>query len=210
MQIHCRVRELLQVVMHAEIASETDRFNLEDIAGVVADKLVRRHPHVFGESDASDTEAVLKQWDAIKRQEKGNQPVAYLKGVGEGLPALMTANKLQKKAAKVGFDWPDVASVLGKVREELAEVEEAMQSRDSAHVEEELGDLLFAVVNLARKHGMDAESLLVQGNNKFRARFDAMEMRLNEDGCSLDNANLERMDSVWNQIKAEDPSDTAT
>ena len=129
---------LLQVVMHAEIASETHRFTLEDIAGVVADKLVRRHPHVFGDSDAADTESVLQQWDAIKRQEKGNQPVAFLKGVGEGLPALMTATKLQKKAAKVGFDWPDAATVLSKVREELEEVEEAMQNGGAGHVEENL------------------------------------------------------------------------
>ncbi len=193
---------LLQTVMHAEIASETGRFALEDIASVVADKLVRRHPHVFGESDASDTDAVLKQWEAIKRQEKGDERAPYLKKVGEGLPALIQATKLQKKAAKVGFDWKEPRDVLGKVREELREVEQALDSQDRGAIEEEIGDLFFALVNLARKHGCDAESLLAQANDKFRDRFHRMESHLQAAGESLEDTDIERMDAVWNQMKA--------
>lgn len=192
---------LLQVVMHAEIASETDRFALEDIARVVGDKLIRRHPHVFGESDASDTESVLKQWEAIKRKEKGATHEPYLKGVGEGLPALMTATKLQKKAAKVGFDWPEPEAVLAKVREELDELEEASARHDPAAIEEELGDLFFSLVNFARKRGLDSEAVLAAANDKFRRRFHQMEIHLATGNASLEEASLDAMDHAWNAVK---------
>lgn len=198
---------LLQVVMHAEIASETDRFQWDDIARVVGDKLVRRHPHVFGDSDAEDTEAVLTQWEAIKRQEKGQtdggeRPDPYLKDVGEGLTALMTAQKLQKKASKVGFDWPDAREVLEKVREETAELEEALVDGETAAVEEELGDLFFALVNLGRKQGLDCESALAAANEKFRDRFHAMEADLRDQGANLEEADLDTMERGWQRAKA--------
>lgn len=195
---------LLQVVMHAEIAAETDRFDLDSVAAVVADKLVRRHPHVFGNSDATDSDSVLQQWDAIKQQEKGGnseKPEPYLDGVGNGLPALMKATKIQKKAARVGFDWPSNAEVFAKIDEELEEVREAEQGRDRAHFEEEIGDLLFAVTNLARREGMDAESLLAAANEKFRRRFHEVERRLREEGIPLEKAGLEKMDAHWDAIK---------
>lgn len=192
---------LLQVVMHAEIAAESQRYTLEEIATVVAAKLVRRHPHVFGDSEAADTEAVLTQWEAIKRQEKGDEQAPYLKGAGEGLPALMTAHKLQKRAAKVGFDWPSSREVLEKVKEELAETEEALKSDDPAPLREEIGDLLFSVVNLARKAHLDSEDLLAAANEKFIARFGAMEHHLRESGVSLERATLEEMDAAWEHVK---------
>ena len=143
---------LLQVVFHAEIANETDRFDFEDVAKAISDKLVRRHPHVFGDSDVTDSEGVLRQWEEIKKQEKGASKSDYhIKRANDGLPSLMSARKLQKKAAEVGFDWPDQAQVVAKIHEELAEVEEALAENDRDHLGEEIGDLLFVVANLARK-----------------------------------------------------------
>ena len=195
---------LLQVVMHAEIASETDRFVLEDIARGVGDKLIRRHPHVFGDSDADDTEAVLRQWEAIKCQEKGNKPRPYLKDVGEGLPALMTATKLQKKAAKVGFDWDKPEEVFAKVTEEVGELEAALKEENPDHIAEEFGDLFFSLVNLARKHGLDSESILTDANEKFRRRFHSVEDQLRLKGQTLEDASISEMDAAWDQAKVSE------
>lgn len=192
---------LLQVVFHAELAEEAGRFRLEDVARGISDKLVRRHPHVFAASDASDTEAVLWQWDAIKRGEKGEEHQPYLHGVGKGLPGLIKATKLQKKAAKVGFDWPDEAGVLSKLREELAELEEALDGGDAESVADELGDLLFSAVNLARFRKLDPEALMSAANRKFEQRFAAMEKSLSEAGCSLEEASLEQMETAWQAAK---------
>src|SRR5213080_2893139 len=143
---------LLLVVMHAEIASETDRFNIDDVVRDISEKLIRRHPHVFGTSDARDSGAVLKQWESIKRDEKkGDQH--YLASLPGALPALMRAQKAQSKAARVNFDWAEVRDVVAKVEEELAELKNAISDADSKSIEDEIGDLLFAVVNLARKSG---------------------------------------------------------
>lgn len=191
---------LLQVVLHAEIASESQAFDLQDVAHAIAEKLVRRHPHVYGDSAADTTEAVLTQWDAIKRQEKGGAPLPYLQGVGQGLPALARAAKVSKKAAKVGFDWPDSAGVLAKIREELAEVE--AESPGSPARAEEIGDLLFAVANLARKEGLDPEILCAAANDKFVARFAAMEARLAAAGKPLGTVGLDAMEEAWIQSKA--------
>ena len=195
---------LLQVVMHAEIASETDRFQLEDVARVVGEKLIRRHPHVFGDQTAQDTEAVLKQWEAIKRQEKGqsaSSPTPYLKDVGEGLTALMTATKLQKKAAKVGFDWDEPQAVLAKVKEEIQELEAAQAQKAPEAIEEELGDLFFSLVNFSRQHGFDSEAVLARANEKFRDRFHHMESLLSEKKRSLEEASLDDMEAAWNEAK---------
>src|SRR2546423_6750955 len=142
---------LLLVVMHAQIASEDARFTMDEVAREIGDKLVRRHPHVFGESDARDTGAVLKQWDAIKRTEKNASDAPYFDGLTKALPALIRAQKVQTKAARVGFDWSEIAGVLAKVDEELKETKEAIASHDIEAIADEVGDLLFAVVNLARK-----------------------------------------------------------
>ena len=195
---------LLQAVLHAAIAEEAGTFSLDKMAHLLTEKLIRRHPHVFGDADAATSDAVLTQWDAIKRQEKGATKEPYLAGVGKGLPALMKAQKVQKKAARIGFDWPDAAPVLGKVREELAELEVAMQSGDAGQITDETGDVLFAVVNLARKLGIESEAALALATGKFTRRFTAMEDRLVADGKQLGKLTQQEMDVVWEQVKAEE------
>lgn len=192
---------LLQPVLHAEIASERGAFDLDQMAHGLCDKLIRRHPHVFGETTAETSAAVLNQWDAIKRQEKGTQHEGMLHGVGGGLPALMRGQKLQKKAARVGFDWPDATPVFDKIREETAELEAAVQSGDKRHIEEEIGDLFFSVVNLARKLGIESEAALAAANDKFVRRFHAMENKLHEQGKPLGKLSLAEMDKAWDAVK---------
>ena len=194
---------LLQVVFHSELAGEAGHFHLDDVARGISDKLVHRHPHVFASSDAATTDAVLAQWDVIKRAEKGDQEKPYLHGVGRGLPALPRAAKLQKKAAKVGFDWPDASGVIAKIREELVEVEQAMEGGSPHAIEEEFGDLLFSVVNLIRHRGADPELLLAAANTKFERRFEAMESVLKLDGITLAAAGLDTMESAWQRAKQE-------
>lgn len=192
---------LLQPVLHAEIAAETGRFDLDLMADRLSEKLIRRHPHVFGEAAVADSGEVLTQWDAIKRQEKGTQKEGHLHGTGAGLPALMRAQKLQKKAARIGFDWPDAAPVFAKIREEAEELEQAVASGERGAVEDEIGDLLFSVVNLARKLGVESEAALAAANEKFTRRFHAVEARLTAEGKALGEASLEEMDAVWEQVK---------
>ncbi len=194
---------LLQVVFHGELGSETGVFDLDRIAHGIAEKLIRRHPHVYGDSGVTDTEGVLKQWDEIKRQEKGGTPKAFLAGVSKALPGLSRAAKLQKKAAKAGFDWPDTAGVLAKLREECGELEEATASGNAAHAAEELGDVLFSAVNVARKLKLDPEVLMTAANAKFEARFTAMESALAALGVPLEEAGLERMEAAWQAAKAK-------
>lgn len=194
---------LLQVVFHSELAEEAGRFTLDDVARDISDKLVRRHPHVFGESAAATSDAVLLQWDQIKRDEKGATDKPYLHGVGKGLPALLRAAKFQKKAAKVGFDWPDEAGVLAKIHEELGEVQAAMAAGDPQAVAEETGDLLFSIVNLTRFRHLDPELVMATANAKFEQRFNAMEQLLKAAGLSLDAATLEQMEAAWQRAKCE-------
>ncbi|MBL9116857.1 MAG: nucleoside triphosphate pyrophosphohydrolase [Verrucomicrobiaceae bacterium] len=192
---------LLQPVLHAEIASEGGTFDLDKVAGMITEKLIRRHPHVFGDSSADSADAVLIQWDAIKQKERGEKHPSALDGVTRGLPALMRAQKLQKKAAKVGFDWPDIAPVLSKIREETSELEEALTGMDPAALKHEVGDLLFSVVNLARKLHVDAESALAATNARFISRFEGVESHLRHGGKALSEATLEEMDAAWEQMK---------
>lgn len=192
---------LLQVVFHGELGSETGAFDLDKIAHGIAEKLIRRHPHVYGDSGAADTAAVLKQWDEIKQGEKGGKPQAFLAGVSKALPGLSRAAKLQKKAAKVGFDWPDAGGVLEKLREECGELEEAVAAGDLGHAAEELGDVLFSAVNAARKLGLDPEVVMTAANAKFETRFTAMERNLAADGITLEAAPLEIMEAAWQAAK---------
>ncbi len=192
---------LLQVVFHSELAEEAGRFDLDEVAKGISDKLIRRHPHVFGESAAGDSEAVLRQWDEIKREEKGTGHKPYLHGTGKGLPALLRASKLQRKAAKVGFDWPTQCGVLAKIREEVQELEAAVDAQDLQAVDEELGDLLFSVVNLARFRKIDPEILLAAANEKFERRFNEMERRLKDRGTPLGEATASQMDEEWTAAK---------
>ena len=191
---------LLLVVMHAEIAQESGRFDIDNVLQEISDKLVRRHPHVFGTSDARDSGAVLKQWEAIKREEK-KADSHYLASLPKALPALMRAQKAQSKAALVNFDWTEVRDVIAKVEEEVREMKDAIASQDRGTIEEEIGDVLFAVVNLARKCKIDAESALQKATNKFMARFNRVEDELRRQGKRLGDVDLSEMDAIWNEIK---------
>ncbi|KRA48296.1 nucleoside triphosphate pyrophosphohydrolase [Devosia sp. Root635] len=202
---------LLQPIYHAQMASEAGHFDIGDVIYAITDKLIRRHPHVFGDADAGNSAASERRWEAIKAQEraakaarKGDTAPSILDDVPNVLPALARAEKLTKRAAKVGFDWPDFAAVKAKVDEELAEVAEARASGDADAVREEIGDLLFAVANLARHAGVDAEAALRDANYKFTHRFHHVEARCREDGIEPKSAGLERMDGYWNEIRAAD------
>lgn len=199
---------ILQPVFHAQMAAERGLFDLSDVILAITTKLIRRHPHVFGDLDAKDAEAAQQRWEVIKAKEraakaerKGAVVPSVLDDVATTLPALARAEKLTKRAARVGFDWPDIASVKAKVLEELDEVE---QAAGPEAVHEEIGDLLFAVTNLARKHGVDAEAALRDANAKFTRRFHYVEARCLEDGVAVEAAGLARMDGFWNEIRAAD------
>jgi MazG family protein len=192
---------LLLVVMHAEIAREAGRFNIDNVTAEITEKLVRRHPHVFGQSDARDSAAVLKQWEAIKREEKKSDQ-HYLAELPAALPALMRAQKAQKKVARVNFDWDKIEEVVAKVDEELAETKAALQSQDRQSIENEIGDLFFAVVNLARKCELDAESALQAATDKFVGRFNRLEDELQARGKRLGQVDLAELDAIWNELKS--------
>ena len=193
---------LLQSVFHAQIAAEEGRFDFDGVARSIAEKLVRRHPHVFGEDHCADSDAVLQRWDEIKRTEKGGAvPASVLDGIPGSLAALMRAQKVQKKASKVGFDWGAAAPVIAKVREELAEVEAAIEAKQTDPLEDEIGDLLFSVVNLARKLTIDAEVALHRATNKFIARFHAVEALARERSLALEKLTLAELDLLWDEIK---------
>lgn len=202
---------LLQPIYHAQLAKELGQFDIGDVIFGITEKLIRRHPHVFGDLDANDAEAAQARWEAIKVEErarkaerKGELTPSVLDDVPSTLPALARAEKLTKRAAKVGFDWPDFASVKAKVDEELVEVGEAAAAGDKAASHEEIGDLLFAVVNLARHAGVDAEAALRDANHKFTRRFHYVEDRARQDGVAIEAAGLEQLDRYWNEIRAAD------
>ena len=208
---------LINILMQAEIAAESESFTLESIASVASEKLVRRHPHVFGDSSAASSEAVLTQWEEIKKAERAAKnagmtrealPESLLDGVARAFPALVRAQKIQKKAAKAGFDWECPEDVAAKVREEIDEVEaeislyhhEGNHPETKARLAEEVGDLLFAAVNLARSLGLDAESALHAATGKFETRFRDMESQLPA-GESFTDLPMERMNALWEQAK---------
>ena len=191
---------LLLIVMQAQIAREAGRFGIDEVLEGVCEKLVRRHPHVFAMSDARDTGAVLKQWEAIKREEKKNTRARYLDNL-PALPALMRAQKVQSKVARVKFDWPDLGPVLAKVDEELAETRAAISSGDEDAISDELGDLLFAVVNLARKSKLHAETTLQTATDRFITRFHLLEDELRAQGKELGEVGLEELDAIWDRVK---------
>jgi len=191
---------LFQVVFHATLGAERGAFDLADVARGIHDKLVRRHPHVFGDAAGVDTpDKVLAQWDKIKEAEKPKSK-RILDGVPHG-PALSRAQKIGTKAGKVGFDWPGWEGSFAKVEEEVAEVGEAIRTKDAAATHQEIGDLLLAVVNLARKVGVDAENALLDATERFRNRFEFVEDRLGERGKTPQQSSLEEMDALWNDAK---------
>jgi tetrapyrrole methylase family protein/MazG family protein len=194
---------LYQVEFHATIAEQQGRFSIADVTQGIHDKLVRRHPHVFGDVQAGSTSEVLTNWEAIKRAEKGRTSV--FGGVPASLPSLSCADKIQRKAARVGFDWPDASGALAKIGEEAAEVVAAQASGDTDATAAEIGDLLFSVVNVARHLRVDPEVALRAAVQKFRARFEAVESLAAERGIDLAAAGLETLDALWDQVKAVRP-----
>ncbi len=205
---------LLQVVFHARMAEEKETFAFEDVVEAITTKLVRRHPHVFGEARHLPAQEVKRLWDEIKQAEKAERRAAraaagqkeeadggFLGHVPAALPALTRAGKLTSKAAKVGFDWPDPKQVIAKIREELAEVEEAAAASAHDLIEDEIGDLLFAVANLARHYSVDPEAALRRTNSKFTRRFGAIEAGLKERGRTLAEADLDEMERLWVEAK---------
>ena len=191
---------LLHVVMHSHLANEREAFTFDQVVETVCEKLIRRHPHVFGDTNAENSQEVLKQWEQIKRAEKGGD-ASVLAGLPTALPALMRAQNAQKKAARVGFDWDSAAPVFEKVQEELAEVRDAITQGDARAVEEEIGDLLFSVVNLARKLKVDSETALTAATSKFVTRFQAVEAALAENGQKIEQATPEEMNRLWDEHK---------
>ncbi len=195
---------LLQVVFHADLATERGAFTLEDAVHHVCEKLIRRHPHVFSDADAADTTAVLRQWEQIKREEKGAK-AGIMDGIPRSLPALIRAQNIQRKAARVGFDWSDTVGVMDKFREELAELTAEIDRKNQAGLEHEVGDLLFTAVNLARKLGVEAELCLENANQRFISRFGHMEAALAAEQRRLEDAALEELEQRWEQAKASLP-----
>tara|TARA_R110002096_G_scaffold44526_8_gene120210 strand:+ start:16055 stop:16849 length:795 start_codon:yes stop_codon:yes gene_type:complete len=195
---------LFQVVFQSALRARDGAFDVDDVAGDIAEKLRHRHPHVFGDATAADSEEVLSRWEEIKLEEKkakGIHQSHLLDSVPKALPALSRAQKISNKVSRVGFDWDTASDCLAKVREETAEVEEAMSEGDTAKIAEELGDLLFATTSLARKLGIDAAGALAAANRKFEGRFARLEDRLAEDGKAPKDSNLAEMDRIWDEIK---------
>lgn len=217
---------LFQVVFYAQIASEQSLFAFDDVVEAISEKLVRRHPHVFAGQDCDDEAELSEAWEQHKAQEReaqattdqagagqtgtekaGTEQTSVLAGVAAALPALARAQKLQKRAARSGFDWPEVEPVLDKLQEEVSEVREAVQQQDQVAMFEEIGDLLFSVVNLARHLGVDAEEALRAGNRKFISRFSHIERALQQADQSFEQQDLQSLESLWQAAKRQEKTD---
>ncbi len=192
---------LLQIVMQSQIQTESGEFGFSDVARSIRKKMVRRHPHVFGDVKVADSDEVLRNWEKNKAKDKDGEQRSILAGVPKHLPALQKAQRVQSRAALVGFDWKDVKDVFAKVEEELGETKEAMSEDDEAHICEEVGDLLFSVVNLARFYGMSAEDALNKTTLKFISRFAEIERQMHEQKRELKDCSLEEMDAIWEEAK---------
>ncbi len=197
---------LLQVVFQCVIREQEGCFSFDDVAEAVTAKLIRRHPHVFGDVSVDGSREVLQNWEQIKQVEKRHKPGhSALDGVPAALPALLKAQRTQAKASRVGFDWKDATGAVDKIREETDELIEAGQSGDKDEMEREAGDLLFSVVNYCRFIDVDAESALQHANRKFSERFRAVEQRVREAGREMQQCTLAELDAIWDQVKREAP-----
>jgi len=193
---------LLQVVLHSQIANENDEFDVSQVIHAICDKMIRRHPHVFGDETAKDAKEVLSNWNAIKKAEKKEKADdSILSGVPHALPALLKAFTYSRRAAQVGFDWDSTGDVITKLREEVDELEESVQKEEWDEVEDEMGDVLFVMANLARRLKVNPEVALERANKKFRRRFSYIEDRLADQGSSPQDSNLEEMDKLWDEAK---------
>lgn len=194
---------LLHIVMQAQLASESGAFNIIDVLNHINDKLVRRHPHVFGELELKDADTVKKNWERLKKAEKQERK-SVLEGIPRALPALIYAQRMQEKAASVGFDWDYVPPILEKIDEETKELKSALETEDQTRIKEEVGDLLFTIVNLARKLHLDAESALKETARKFSKRFQYIEEQYRQNGENINEASLEELNSFWELSKKEE------
>ena len=196
---------LLQVVFQARIAEEAGHFDFDAVAGAIGAKMVRRHPHVFGDAAGRSSEEQRAAWEAMKEEERqARDETGILDGVATTLPPVMRSVKLQKRAARVGFDWSDPEPVLDKIGEELAEAARELKSGDAGRLEEEIGDLLFAVVNLARKAGIDPDRALARANEKFTSRFKRIESIAKANGADMRDVSLEQLEAWWREAKSEE------
>ena len=191
---------LLHIAFYAKIADEKGQFDIADVCNTLTDKLIFRHPHVFGDTKADTEEKVLQNWEEIKLKEKGKRSV--LGGVPDALPALIKANRIQEKARNIGFDWEEPHQVWDKVKEEISEVEAEIKKGDKEHLEKEFGDLLFAVINASRLYGVNPENALEMTNRKFIRRFNHLEKRAEEMGKPLKEMTLAEMDAIWDEAKS--------
>jgi MazG family protein len=204
---------LLHVVFHAQLAKEAEQFDINTVIQKISDKLVRRHPHVFGDETASTPEEVIKNWETIKAQEKAEklqnrtpEQRSLLEGIPRKLPAIHEAHQISGRAARVGFDWPDIDGVFAKLQEEVRELQEVIGSGGQApsdKLEDEIGDMLFCIVNIARFLKVDSESALKRANRKFKSRFQFMERELAKQGKSLEQSSLDEMQALWQKAKTE-------
>ncbi|MEN2986159.1 MAG: nucleoside triphosphate pyrophosphohydrolase [Thermodesulfovibrionaceae bacterium] len=194
---------LLQIVFHTQIAKEEGRFRIDDVIDTISNKLIARHPHVFGDANFNTPEDVLRQWEDRKKEE-GKLKDSLLEGIPKGLPALLRAYKIQSRVSKVGFDWKAPEDVISKLEEEIKELKEAIKINNKEKIEGEIGDLLFSVVNLCRLLKIDPESCLRKTNLKFEKRFREMERLATLKNKSLEEMSLEEMDSLWDEIKKKE------
>src|SRR5215813_3537712 len=205
---------LLHVLFNAQLARESGRFDIDTVIDQISDKLVRRHPHVFGNESASTPEEVIKNWEAIKAQEKAQklknrttEQRSLLEGIPSKLPAIHEAHQISSRAARVGFDWPDIEGVFDKLQEEVRELKEVISAggddKQREKLEDEIGDMLFVMVNIARYLKIDSESALKRANRKFKTRFKFMEKQLAEQGKTLDKTSLAEMEALWQKAKSE-------
>ena len=197
---------LLQAVFVAEITREEGAFDIDDVVTTIHDKLVRRHPHVFGDVEARDAEQVLVNWEKLKNEERKAENKSVLAGVPQSLPALLKGSRLTEKAARVGFDWRHAEDVFAKIDEEVGELREAVEENDPQKIHDEIGDLLFSIANIARKLNVNAEEALQSTNRKFMRRFESMERTVRADGRNLDQLTLEQMDALWDEAKVAERS----
>ena len=192
---------LLHIVFQAVFAEENNKFTIDDVIKEIIEKIIRRHPHVFANKEINSIEELNITWEKIKASEKGKENRGLLDGIPKSLPALMYAYKITKKVQKVGFDWPDVANLFEKLDEEFQEFEQALINKDRENIEEEFGDILFILVNLARKLNINPEEALIKTNKKFLKRFKFIENNLKENNLRFEDVNLEYMDNLWEKAK---------
>lgn len=198
---------LLHVVFFSELAKDENKFNIDDVCKNINEKLIRRHPHVFGDSNVKDVQGILKQWDKIKKEEKNTDEESFksvLDGIPKSLPIMEKSYKLMKKAASVGFEYKHTDDSLSKIDEELLEVKEAYKEQNKEHLEEEIGDLIMTVLDFARMNKINPVNSLIKVNEKFRRRFNYVEKRANDMNKNLEDMSLEEMDNLWNECKKQE------